>query len=108
MPWEGDNANILWRMRYYGFTDEAELEEFVNRPCEICGITNTRTCIDHDHATGYVRGNLCYRCNTRVGMIERNKHISDKAWFYKGRAYVEKYNKAEAKWSHEGRWISHE
>lgn len=43
--------------------------------CEECGvelttekkITSTRRCLDHDHATGFIRDILCHSCNMRRG-----------------------------------------
>lgn len=45
--------------------------------CAICGsrVGNKRTLslhVDHDHATGVVRGLLCGRCNTALGMLDDN------------------------------------
>uniref|UniRef100_UPI003F4990E4 endonuclease domain-containing protein n=1 Tax=Streptomyces sp. CA-136453 TaxID=3240050 RepID=UPI003F4990E4 len=35
--------------------------------CAVCGETGHRLVLDHDHATGLVRGWLCTSCNTREG-----------------------------------------
>lgn len=36
--------------------------------CALCGSTD-RLCVDHDHETGRVRGILCFKCNTAIGML---------------------------------------
>ena len=41
--------------------------------CAICQESGKRLCLDHCHATGKVRGWLCYRCNVycdRMGTLE--------------------------------------
>lgn len=61
---------------YYGLTEE----EYNSLPkfCEVCGSTDSRLCIDHDHRTGKVRGVLCLRCNAALGMLRDNPVYIDK------------------------------
>ena len=42
------------------------------KACAICGDENVKLQIDHDHETGKVRGRLCPRCNTMLGMAKDN------------------------------------
>ena len=61
----------------YGLSDR-QLDELYERSggcCEACGVElteggNKKACIDHDHQTGIVRGLLCTRCNTALGMLD--------------------------------------
>ena len=61
-------AQII-KMSRYGLSPE----EFDSLPdhCEICGSVEN-LCIDHDHITGRVRGTLCGRCNTALGMLQED------------------------------------
>ena len=54
-------------LRKYGIT-LAEYEAALAKPCGICGEASTS--LDHCHATGRVRGGLCSRCNTGLGVYE--------------------------------------
>ena len=36
--------------------------------CEICGSKN-EIALDHDHSSGKIRGFLCHKCNTGIGML---------------------------------------
>lgn len=46
--------------------------------CEACGKTEERMHLDHNHATGLVRGILCNGCNLIAGVIENESfdHVS--------------------------------
>ena len=54
-----------WERAKYGVCKE-DLHE---KSCIICGSTQ-RLCIDHCHQTKKVRGLLCTKCNTGLGMFD--------------------------------------
>ena len=60
----------------YGMSP-AEVEEMFNQQDQCCAICSRslaeirRLVVDHDHATGKVRGGLCDRCNTNLGWLEQ-------------------------------------
>jgi hypothetical protein len=51
-----------------------ELEAEQGGVCAICGkppkVGGRRLSVDHDHATGKIRGMLCTRCNTALGSFD--------------------------------------
>ena len=55
--------------------------------CKICD-RQARLVVDHDHATGKVRGLLCRLCNTSLGFVE-NQEFLVKALSYLRRSYVD-------------------
>lgn len=58
--------------------------------CEICG-SKERLHIDHNHATGNVRGRLCYMCNQALGLFKENvQHL------YSAIKYLERTNEEPA------------
>jgi len=65
-----DKKNHL--LRSYGLTLEA-YEQWcarVGNRCEICGGAPKKLVVDHNHATGKVRGLLCRRCNSVLHEME--------------------------------------
>ena len=58
--------------RVYGEGHSSVLE---GGQCHICQDTFKTLVVDHDHATGNVRGYLCRRCNVLLGMAKDNTRI---------------------------------
>ena len=53
--------------------------------CEICGISRTpqrRLGFDHDHVTGAIRGVLCGKCNSGLGMLNDDLVLLERAVQY--------------------------
>lgn len=68
----------LKREKMYGVSDEQYQRMLVAQDsrCAICGRkqedlkASRGLAIDHDHATGKVRGLLCGKCNTAIGLFD--------------------------------------
>lgn len=75
-----------WYKKTYGITIEAYEAMYAaqNGLCAICNGKNAkrRLAVDHEHATGQVRGLLCNRCNQMLWEIEPNKCWIDAAIKY--------------------------
>jgi len=57
--------------------------DLMNTPhCGICGATNVKFVLDHDHDTNSVREKLCYRCNSLLGQALDDKKILQAAIEY--------------------------
>ncbi len=65
--------------RQYGVTFDEAVVLVSAAACGICGRAFgtgwRRQCIDHDHATGRVRGVLCRRCNATLGHLEESEAL---------------------------------
>lgn len=59
------------RERKYGVAPEqhAALASSDIGPCPICNRADVKMALDHDHATGTIRGIICTRCNVGLGMF---------------------------------------
>jgi len=58
--------------RNYGLSrdEHRRLLEAQNGVCAVCKLPSRRTlCVDHCHATRQVRGLLCDKCNTALGLL---------------------------------------
>lgn len=78
-------------IREYKMT-AADVEFMLDRQggrCPLCGETlsgsKRKRAIDHDHATGAVRGILCSGCNTTLGFYEKARAATD-AYLVNGNA----------------------
>lgn len=80
------------RRQKYGLTDDAykSLLEAHNYQCAICFDIEV-LCVDHNHETGKVRGILCARCNSGIGMLRDSLLLVQKA-----SEYLEKYSEVPA------------
>ena len=100
---EERDARLAGYRRYqlisnYGITPE-EFDRLLDAQggrCAICGATDprgrvrgSRMHVDHDHATGRVRGLLCFPCNSGMGHFE-----DDASRLGDAIAYLEKHGRA--------------
>ena len=75
-------------LRNFGITLEQfnAMSEARNHLCAICSRSQVKTMsrlsVDHCHKTGAVRGLLCTRCNTGIGMLEDSPEIAASAFKY--------------------------
>lgn len=82
--WQANNPRKrkAQRISAYGLTmDQYEaMLESQNYECAICGYNDTENkkmfpVIDHNHATGEVRGILCANCNRMIGKAHDNPEV---------------------------------
>lgn len=83
--WEAKNKDKKRHLKShlkqtYGVSLEQcdELRKAQDCRCRICGIheseaTHGRLCVDHCHSTGRVRGLLCKKCNSALGLLGENR-----------------------------------
>jgi hypothetical protein len=69
---------------HYGITlaDYHELHRKQQAKCAICGTSDEKLVVDHNHTTGQVRGLLCHLCNAMVGCARENIDILTQAIAY--------------------------
>lgn len=61
------------RYKQYG-VDVASFDLLLEKQSGVCAVCQEHepTCVDHDHATGKVRGLLCGHCNKALGFLRDN------------------------------------
>ena len=73
--WRQAKGNNYHRTQRYGITPDeyVEMLEEQLHTCACCGSSNPKRkagfVIDHDHATGQIRGLLCHSCNIGIGQL---------------------------------------
>ena len=72
------------RKHRYGITRDEYLALLVacRNKCAICKTDLDKPNIDHDHATGKIRGILCVRCNQGLGHFQDNQTLLIEAVSY--------------------------
>lgn len=73
--------------RFYGISLEQydQMNKAQEGKCALCKekcCSNTRLSVDHCHTTGLVRGLLCHRCNTALGLLKDNIQTVESALSY--------------------------
>lgn len=83
------NFSVIWEVfvsRKYYRTDYRQnfYKEFVEKQEGCCAICKSeeRLVIDHDHSNGYMRGLLCYKHNTGLGLFNDNPNLLEAAASY--------------------------
>lgn len=79
-----EEARLMYE---YGitFADYERMNETQKGLCAICVKpcrTGKKLCVDHNHATGQVRGLLCRGCNSAIGLLLEDKSILESAIKY--------------------------
>lgn len=75
-------------MSHYGITTDEYNDMFRKQlgRCAICGAHQSECkralSVDHDHETGKVRGLLCQKCNTAIGLLGDNAELTRRATLY--------------------------
>jgi hypothetical protein len=74
------------RLKKYNLTKE-QYDEMVAEQegcCAICKVEQDGLHVDHDHATLRVRGLLCMKCNTALGLLQDSPDNLQRAIKYLG------------------------
>lgn len=59
-----------------------ELKKNQEEKCWICGVGDSKLCVDHCHKTNKVRKLLCTQCNLALGLFKDNIKSLEKAVQY--------------------------
>lgn len=78
-------AKAFQKARYKLSWDEIDyIWDSYDGYCESCGEECDTPFMDHDHETGEVRGLICPRCNTGLGVFDDNIELLQAAIEYLG------------------------
>ncbi len=69
----------LWTLYRLTPEDYAAIEMYQGGVCAACGQPSERIrlAVDHDHATGRIRGLLCWVCNRALGFIRDRRDVAE-------------------------------
>lgn len=71
----------LLRQYNLNYSTYLDLLNKQNNLCSICK-QEKQLYVDHNHETGEVRGLLCHKCNSGIGMLEDNPELTQRATEY--------------------------
>lgn len=79
----------FYRYKKYGIgkSDFDQLSKSQDHKCKICK-EEVPLIVDHDHNTGVIRGLLCKKCNSALGLLQENTIILENALNYLKENYV--------------------
>ena len=85
---DGSLKNALWKRDgiEMNFVEYSKKYAALQGRCEICGDQHEVLCVDHNHATGKIRGLLCTQCNLAISHLKESPKIMQNAI-----AYIENY-----------------
>ena len=79
----------LWESYKLTLEQYKQMLDAVNGKCEICGMkqvgrgaAKNQLAVDHNHTTGKIRGLLCTKCNTALGLMKDDVLLMQKAINY--------------------------
>jgi len=75
-----------------GIEEYEALKDQQDGKCGICGTTGHVLYVDHCHDTQKIRGLLCHKCNTGMGMLQDSIEVLNKAL-----RYLEKHEETPTK-----------
>lgn len=78
------NGFCLSRSKLISKDDFKSLWDKQDGVCAICSDTliESKCCVDHDHKSGNVRGILCVKCNSGIGMLQDSPMVLAQASTY--------------------------
>jgi hypothetical protein len=85
--WRDSNKDTIrnnqW-LRKFGLTTEQVESMFSSQGghCAICKNPNIKLCVDHDHTTNKIRGILCSKCNSAIGLLQDSAEVILAAYNY--------------------------
>lgn len=79
-----ETATLIRLRNTYGLTPEkfAALVDNQKGLCAICGLRPRKLCVDHCHNTLKVRGLLCRKCNSGIGLLRDSPQLLKRALEY--------------------------